>query len=163
MPIFFCPKPQASRSWELDPDFNRKYLTFMDTAGWCTEFLHFVCSRFPVAQVCCHDASLMDRSPDPYCPIFPLRYCWSAHATLFRHPFWFLIFIFHHIPDPCVLKLFLQICLLRSRILPVSCLNVLVIVCLFTQWPVAHFPTSTWLWLFSHLPWTWSLGSVRPR
>ena len=121
------------------------YLKFLwaDTAGWRIKFLHFVCSFPTIAQACCHAASLVVRFAAPHCPIFPPKYCGSPCATLFTHSVFFVIIFLHSfkvshsvliappIPEPCVLKLLLA-SLSGSGILPVSCLNALLIVRLIT-------------------------------
>lgn len=112
--------------------------------GWCIEFLLSVRSLSSVGQASCHPASLVTRFPAPHALVFPSKYCWSAHATLFRHSgFWSwscTIFLTHVYWNGCS-----QVRLSSSRILPTSCLKVLTVACLWSQWPVRCSPPYLYL------------------
>lgn len=129
-----------------------------DTAGRCIEFLPFVCSLAPVAWPRCHVLFLL-------WPDFLFLIVWSPSPQIFlicpcciSHTFWFLIFILCHIPGPRVPNLLFTS--LSVKLFPRPCFKVLTLVCLWSQWPVAHLPTCLWLFIPAyftspcHSPWT---------
>lgn len=136
------PRPVGHRDGILT---YRNYLKFpwADTAGWYIRCLHFVhCLLLPSGLLVVMLLLLWPVSLLPNLPPTVFLIC----PWLIFQPFWFFTVIFHSIPDPCVLNLLFTSLSLKPRFLPRSCLNILISVCLWSQWPVAHLPT--WLWLF---------------
>lgn len=143
-PISFRPKPQASGSGGLDPDFTGITISmggYSQMMYWVSVFCLFIIS---CCGARCLAASLVVRFSAPYYLVFPPEYSWSAHGTFFgcsgSSSLSFTTFL-THVCWACS-----QVCLSKFRLLPRPCVKVLKSVCFWSQCPVAHL--FSWLWLF---------------